>query len=400
MSSLKRCSIISNIAAIAAATAALWTALSGLWIAASLSLVAAILCALCSLAIARGERRLTDEIASIRGDLAEARREEEERRASSLSLGTELEGSAGRTVSLLHRLEGLASGTSDGIKVLNECLANAAETHEAALVAQGSARSAISSYCSEVEAESRAVKDMVEAVDKLSSWSKAKGEVARSLLGRAAEAEDKLLEIGKASERMVAAARNTAAFNGVIADLADRTNLLALNASVEAAHAGSAGKGFAVVAAQVRSLSEESRKNSQSVSSAIDGTLRSIGETASAASDASDYFRSVVAQMKEISASFESILAELDSLSSGSKRISSSLETVARLNVDSERALGSSEESMGRSRDSLGVVRDIASDIGRDSASMMSAFKENLAEAERTRALGGRSSSAGSASST
>lgn len=393
MSKLRRSSVLSYTAILAALAAAALAILGEPWLAAAAALAAASLCAASSRSFARAGLEASREASLLRARLEAALGENDERRGASLELGSELEASAARTVSLLHRLEGLASGTSDGIKVLGECLASAAETYESALEAQGRVRAALSSYSSEVLAESLAVKDMVGAVEKLSSWSREKGEVARSLLERAAEAEAKLLEIGKASERMVAAARNSAAFNGVIADLAERTNLLALNASVEAAHAGSAGRGFAVVAAQVRSLSEESKKNSQSVSSAIDGTLRSIGDTADAAAEASDYFRSVVAEMREISASFETILAELAALSSGSARIDASLEAVGRLNAESEAALGRSEESMGRSKDSLGVVQDIASDIGRDSASMMSAFKENLAEAERTKVLGLKASS-------
>ncbi|HAS88807.1 MAG TPA: methyl-accepting chemotaxis protein, partial [Desulfovibrio sp.] len=143
-------------------------------------------------------------------------------------------------------------------------------------------------------------------------------------------------------------AKGTEAIIGVITDIADQTNLLALNAAIEAARAGEAGRGFAVVADEVRKLAEKTMTATGEVSESIGAIQRVAGENIRSMEtvyqhieEANDFSESsgvvlqeIVTGAAESAVQIQSIATAAEEQSATSEEINGSVEEISRITTE------------------------------------------------------------------
>jgi methyl-accepting chemotaxis protein len=147
-------------------------------------------------------------------------------------------------------------------------------------------------------------------------------------------------EISKESEGLLE-------INAVMQNIASQTNLLSMNAAIEAAHAGEAGKGFAVVADEIRKLAESSGEQSKTISTVLKRIKDAIDNISTSTDEVLRNFEAIDGRVKTVSEQEENIRNAMEEQNAGSKQI---LEAIGQLNAVTQMVKDSSAEMLEGSR--------------------------------------------------
>ncbi|MGP1432163.1 MAG: methyl-accepting chemotaxis protein [Treponema sp.] len=203
---------------------------------------------------------------------------------------------------------------------------------------------------------STAITEMVENIGSVNQSVERMAEEFTNLEHKAVDGASKQEAVNSRITQIEAESQMLQEANASIANIASQTNLLAMNAAIEAAHAGEAGKGFSVVADEIRKLSETSSQQSKTIGTQLQKIRESINSVVAASMQSKEAFKSVVDSIQATDEVVRSIRSAMTVQAENSQQIH---QTLRGINDKTQEVHSASSKMTKESESMLNQVQNL-----------------------------------------
>ena len=234
----------------------------------------------------------------------------------------------------------------------------------------------ISDQANAIQRSSKSIATMSESIQTMAGVAEQKFNVATELEERAVSGRKQMKELSELVHLVADSAESTIQATSMIDEIAVQTNLLAINAAIEAAHAAEYGRGFAVVADEVRKLAESSGESVRHIETILTKVADEVDRSKDTTTKTGDIFDGIVSEISEVAKSMAQLQENARELATGSDAIVNALGSVLDMTEELKNSSGGMEAEIEKITGSMGTIALVSADTKNGMVEMSAGVRE------------------------
>lgn len=295
---------------------------------------------------------------------------------NSLNIGKELQRFSEGTQSSVKSLDQELRHMIELVTQLKKSIDQTAEQNGVISETNNSAQTIFLEQKAAIEQTSAAITEMTASIQQLTANLNQKKENITTLVNNANTGQEKMSKAMTSMKQVSDDISNVIEAAKIIGGISAQTNLLAMNAAIEAAHAGDAGRGFNIVAEAIRKLSEQTSNQTKNINTKAQENIAGVKGALESNEEAEAQYSIIAGEVVAFTSSIEEIINSMSEMNQGIGQINQAISHLIEQSEKSSRSVKTVSDSISVNQDMIKSLEKVFSEIN----AILSVFSEKVSE--------------------